>query len=86
MTALCGLDPAQTLVIACPGTLATCRKNRHAKFLQYGERIWNIREGSEDQRIDKAIDATRSFLEGAGVRSYFKHHNLPASIAGPMPG
>ncbi len=84
MTALSGLDHAQTLAIAYPGTLATCRKNKHAKLLQYGERIWNIREGSEEQRIDKAIDATRSFFEGSGVKSYFKDYNLPASIAGTI--
>jgi NADP-dependent alcohol dehydrogenase len=84
MTALSGLDHAQTLAIAYPGTLAVCRKNKHAKLLQYAERIWNIREGSEEQRIDKAIDATRSFFEGAGVKTYFKDYNLPASITGEI--
>lgn len=82
MTALSGLDHAQTLAIAYPGTLAACRKNKHAKLLQYGERVWNIREGSEEQRIDKAIDATRSFFEGVGVKSHLKEYDLPASIAG----
>ena len=67
MTALTGLDHAQTLAIAYPGTSAACRKNKHAPG-QYGERIWNIHEGSEEQRIDKAIDATRSFFVGAGVK------------------
>lgn len=81
MTALSGLDHAQTLAIAYPGTLAACRKNKHEKLLQYGERVWNIREGSQEQRIDKAIDATRSFFEGAGVKSHLKEYNLKPEIA-----
>jgi Iron-containing alcohol dehydrogenase len=81
MTAISGLDHAQTLAIAYPGTLAACRKNKHAKLLQYGERIWNIHEGSEEQRIDKAIDATRSFFEGVGVKSHLKEYNLEPEIA-----
>jgi NADP-dependent alcohol dehydrogenase len=81
MTALTGLDHGQTLAIAYPGTLAACRKNKHAKLLQYGERIWNIREGSEEQRINKTIDATRMFFEEAGVKSYLKDYNLKPEIA-----
>ncbi len=84
MTALTGLDHARTLAITYPGTLTACRQNKHAKLLQYAERIWSIREGSEEQRIDKAIDATRSFFEGAGVKSYFKDYDVPASIAGTI--
>ena len=81
MTALTGLDHAQTLSIAYPGTLAACRKNKHAKLLQYGERVWNIREGSEEQRINKAIDATRTFFEGTGVKSYLRDYDLKPEIA-----
>jgi NADP-dependent alcohol dehydrogenase len=84
MTALSGLDHARTLAITYPGTMAACRKNKHAKLLQYAERIWNIREGSEEQRIDKAIAATRSFFEGVGVKSHFKDYDLPASLAGTI--
>ena len=81
MTALSGLDHGQTLAIAYPGTMAACRKNKHAKLLQYGERIWNIHEGSEEQRIDKAIEATRSFFEAVGVKSHLKDYDLKPEIA-----
>jgi len=81
MTALSGLDHAQTLAIAYPGTLTACRKNKHAKLLQYAARVWNIHEGSEEQRIDRAIDATRSFFEGAGVKSHMKDYGLQPEIA-----
>lgn len=84
MTALSGLDHARTLAITYPGTMAACRENKHAKLLQYAERIWSIREGSEEQRIDKAIAATRSFFESVGVKSHFKDYDLPESIAGTI--
>ena len=81
MTALSGLDHGMTLAIAYPGTLAACRKNKHAKLLQYGARVWNIHKGSEEQRIDKAIDATRSFFEGVGIKSHLKEYGLQPEIA-----
>ena len=80
MTALSGLDHAQTLAIVYPGTLAACQKNKHAKLLQYGERVWGIREGSEQQRINKAIDATRTFFEGVGVKSRLSEYGLTPEI------
>jgi len=45
---------------------------------------WSPVASGTEQRIDKAIDATRSFFEGAGVKSYFKDYNLPASLAGTI--
>ncbi len=33
------------------------------KLLQYAERVWNITDGSDDERIDAAIAATRRFFE-----------------------
>lgn len=39
------------------------RDAKRAKLLQYAERVWNITDGSDDARIDAAIEATRHFFE-----------------------
>jgi NADP-dependent alcohol dehydrogenase len=74
ITALHGLDHAQTLAIVLPAMLTVRKEQKRAKLLQYAERVWNITEGSEDERIDAAITATRMFFEtmcvGTRLRDY----------------
>src|SRR5258706_5646521 len=74
ITALHGLDHAQTLAIVLPAMLSVRRDSKRAKLLQYAERVWNITQGSEDERITAAIAATRGFFEqmtvGTRLRDY----------------
>jgi NADP-dependent alcohol dehydrogenase len=55
LTALHGLDHAQTLAIVLPSLMNVKRDTKREKLLQFAERIWGINEGSEDRRIDGAI-------------------------------
>ncbi|KAA0998297.1 iron-containing alcohol dehydrogenase [Paraburkholderia panacisoli] len=74
ITALHGLDHAQTLAIVLPAMLTVRKEQKRGKLLQYAERVWNITEGSEDDRINAAITATRMFFErmtvGTRLRDY----------------
>ena len=45
-------------------------------MLQYGERVWNITEGSDDERIAAAIASTRSFFEGLGIPTRLSAYDL----------
>lgn len=67
VTALHGLDHAQTLAIVLPAMLQVRRDEKRAKLLQYAERVWDLRDGSEDARIDASIARTRAFFEALGV-------------------
>lgn len=67
LTALHGIDHGRTLAIVLPALLHERRTAKRAKLLQYAERIWGLREGDEDARIDAAIERTRTFFEGLGV-------------------
>ena len=67
LTALHGLDHAQTLAVVLPAMLQVRREEKHAKLLQYAERVWNLRDGDEETRIDTAIENTRQFFESLGV-------------------
>jgi NADP-dependent alcohol dehydrogenase len=81
LTALHGLDHAQTLAIVFPGTMAARRDGKRAKLLQYAERVWGIREGGEDERIDAAIARTRAFFESVGVKTRLQDYGLPRDAA-----
>lgn len=79
LTAMHGLDHAQTLAVVLPSLLNEKRDRKHAKLLQYAERVWNIREGSDEQRIDAAIAATRDFFERMGVATRMSDYGLDGS-------
>ncbi|MBB1202717.1 alcohol dehydrogenase [Enterobacteriaceae bacterium 89] len=79
LTAMHGLDHAQTLAIVLPALWNEKRDTKRAKLLQYAERVWNITEGSDDARIDAAIAATRSFFEAMGVPTRLSDYGLDGS-------
>ncbi|MFQ1906679.1 alcohol dehydrogenase [Aeromonas veronii] len=76
LTALHGLDHAQTLAVVLPALLQAKRKQKHAKLLQYAERVWGLHSGSEAERIDDAIAATRDFFERMGVKTRLRDYGL----------
>lgn len=76
ITAVHGLDHAQTLAIVLPAMLAARREPKRAKLLQYADRVWGLRGGSEDERITAAIDATRAFFERMGVPTQLSGHGI----------
>jgi len=74
LTAYHGLDHAQTLAIVLPGVMHIQSKQKEAKILQYGERIWGISSGTVEERVDQAIAKTVAFFETTGLPtrlSYF---------------
>lgn len=78
ITALHGLDHAQTLAIVLPSMLQARRDQKHGKLLQYAERVWGIREGDEEQRIDQAIANTRDFFERMQVKTRLSDYGVGA--------
>jgi len=78
LTALYGLDHAQTLAIVLPGMLRVRKEGKRAKLLQYATRVWNITEGSEDARIEQAIQRTQDFFEQMGVKTRLSDYQLGA--------
>jgi NADP-dependent alcohol dehydrogenase len=78
LTALHGLDHAQTLAIVLPSVMSFKRDSKREKLLQYAERVWNITEGNEERRIDEAIAKTRTFFESVGVPTHLSHYQIGA--------
>lgn len=78
LTALYHIDHAQTLAVVLPALLAERREAKRGKLLQFAERVWDIRTGDEDARIDAAIAATRAFFEQMGLPTRLSGHGLDA--------
>jgi len=80
LTALYHLDHAQTLAVVLPALLAERRQSKHAKLLQYAERVWQLRDGDEACRVNAAIVATRDFFKRMGVPTSLTEHGLDADV------
>ncbi|MFS0519279.1 iron-containing alcohol dehydrogenase [Nostoc sp. UIC 10607] len=76
LTALHGLDHAQTLAIVLPSTLTIKRDRKWQKLLQYAQRVWGIVDGSEEARVTEAIAKTRNFFESVGVRTRLSDYGV----------
>lgn len=76
LTAAFGIDHGQTLAIVLPALLTVQREQKRAKLLQYAERVWNIENGSEDEKIDLAIQKTRKFFESIGVKTRLSQYGV----------
>ncbi|MEA3365825.1 MAG: iron-containing alcohol dehydrogenase, partial [Candidatus Hydrogenedentes bacterium] len=76
LTALFGLDHAQTLAIVFPGMLRYRRKQKGPKILQYAKRVWDITEGSEEKRIDAAIEKTEDFFRSLDVKTRLREYDI----------
>ncbi|MBX9633580.1 MAG: iron-containing alcohol dehydrogenase, partial [Magnetospirillum sp.] len=81
LTALTGIDHARTLAAVWPGVMAVKREAKRAKLVQFAARVWNLTEGTEDQRIDGAIAATRAFFQSVGVPSGLAGYELSTGLA-----
>ena len=81
LTALHGIDHARTLAVVLPSLLNVQRAGKGAKLLQYGERVWGIREGTESARIDAAIERTRGFYESLGLRTRLSDYGVAVETA-----
>jgi NADP-dependent alcohol dehydrogenase len=77
LTALYGIDHAQSLAVLLIGVLRHQRERKRAKLLQYAQRVWNITDGDDDARVDQAIDRTEQFFRSLGVGTRFADYNIP---------
>ena len=76
LTALFGIDHAQSLAVIQPSLWTLRQDKKRAKLLQYAERVWDITEGDEDQRIELAISKTRAFFESLGVKTRLSEYGV----------
>lgn len=78
LTALHGLDHAQTLAVILPEMLRQRKVAKLGKLVQYAERVWDIQDGSDDEKAEAAIERTRDFFESVGVKTRLSDYELGA--------
>lgn len=78
LTAMFGIDHAKTLAIIQPAAWTVRAREKHDKLLQFAERVWDLMEGTEEQRITAAIAKTRTFFEELGVATRLSAYGVTA--------
>ncbi|MDP4202969.1 MAG: iron-containing alcohol dehydrogenase, partial [Bacteroidota bacterium] len=76
LTAFHGLDHAVTLAIVQPSLWRVMREEKKAKLLQYGERVWNITTGSDDEKVEAAIAKTENFYRSVGIKTKLSEYGI----------
>jgi NADP-dependent alcohol dehydrogenase len=80
LTALYGLDHAQTLAIVLPAMLRVRAGAKRAKLLQYAARVWHLPDGDDEARIEAAIRRTEDFFRAMGVGTKLSDYGLTLDI------
>jgi NADP-dependent alcohol dehydrogenase len=89
LTALYGIDHARTLATVVPHLLRVQRRQKRDKLLQFAGRVWNIRDGSPEERIEAGIRRMEEFFESLGVPPRLSHYagagpDTPRLVAGKL--
>jgi NADP-dependent alcohol dehydrogenase len=76
LTGLFGIDHGRTLAIVLPSLLRERKDKKREKLLQFAERVWDINEGSDDEKIDLAIDKTEAFFQSMDVPTKLSDYEI----------
>ncbi|GBR50724.1 NADH-dependent iron-containing alcohol dehydrogenase [Neokomagataea thailandica NBRC 106555] len=76
LTARYHIDHARTLVSILPAVLRVRKESKRLKLLQFAERVWGIHEGTDDERIEAAIEKTAAFFEALGIPASLRSYEI----------
>lgn len=78
LTALFGIDHAQSLCIVLPGVMELMRHAKAEKIVQYGIHVWGIDEDSDDEIINEAIFKTEQFFNSIAIDTRLCNYSISA--------
>ena len=79
LTALHGLDHAQSLAVVLPSLLREQSAQKQEKLAQFAERVWHSRREDKALRIEEAIIRTEQFFQQMGVGTRLADYGLNES-------
>lgn len=86
LTALYGIDHARTLAVILPGHYTHTFDNKKEKLAQYAERIWDVKDGSVEEKAKAGIEKTEAFFHSlemdTKLSDYTKDYADTASTIG----
>lgn len=78
LTGAFGVDHARSLSIVLPSLLRNRKAAKADKLLQYAERVWQVHQGSDAERIEQAIAKTEAFFRQMEVPVRLSEVNIGA--------
>lgn len=69
LTALYGIDHARTLAIVAPSHYRYNFETKKEKLAQYAERVFNVIEGTVDEKAQAAIEKTEAFFHSLDIKT-----------------
>jgi len=81
LTALYGIDHAQSLAIILSAIWRADKVNKTNKLLQYAERVWNITDDDDNIVIEKTIETTEQFFNTIGMKTRLSDYKINAKEA-----
>ncbi|MCH2235214.1 MAG: iron-containing alcohol dehydrogenase [Crocinitomicaceae bacterium] len=74
LTALYGIDHARTLAIIAGPHYKYSFEKKKEKLAQYAERVWDIREGSVENKAHAGIQKTIDFFHSIGIKTQLSEY------------
>ena len=76
LTAIFGVDHAKTLATILPATWKVRKAEKFEKLVQYAERVWDLRDGTDEEKIDLAILKTEEFFHSLDITTKLSDHGV----------
>jgi NADP-dependent alcohol dehydrogenase len=76
LTAIYGIAHGRSLAILLPYVLRERKDKKKAKLVQYAERVWDIHSGSDEEKIDQAINKTEAFFNSLEIVTKLSHYDI----------
>ncbi|MDR2118233.1 MAG: iron-containing alcohol dehydrogenase [Tannerellaceae bacterium] len=76
LTAQFGLAHAETLAVILPGVMRYMRKEKQEKILRLGVAVFDITEGSIEERTENTIAAVETFFREMGMKTRLHEYGI----------
>lgn len=76
LTAQFGLDHAQTLAVLLPGVMTYMFKEKQIKLARMGEVVFDIKEGTEEDKARQTIVACEAFFRQMGLQTRLSEYGI----------
>ncbi len=76
ITSVFGIAHGRTLAIILPSMLRIRKDKKREKLVQYAKRVWHITKGTDDEKINLAINKTEEFFNSLGIVTYLTHYGI----------
>ncbi|MGI3080034.1 iron-containing alcohol dehydrogenase [Vibrio alginolyticus] len=76
LTSIFGIAHGRSLAIVLPSLLRERKTHKREKLIQFAERVWDITDGSDDEKIGLAIDKTEAFFNSLDIITKLSHYDI----------